>query len=143
MKNKLSLIIVFAILLSFALGCSMMNPFSGSKEKAKTDTSKTNGNGSATSSDGSEETAENKKIGIPECDEVADMLTKEMNDSDDNYISRAIKETVYNSIRENLRKSVEEGKSNPKELAKKCSDLKENLIKEKEKQDAKKAEEQQ
>ncbi len=140
MKNKFSLLLVLAILISFALGCSMLNPFAGSKDSTKTDRSKTNSNDSATSSDETTETAENKKIGIPECDEVADMLTKEMNDPDDNFISRAVKKTFYDSIRESLRKSVEEGKNDPKELAKKCADLKENLIKEKEKADAKKAE---
>ncbi len=141
MKNKFTLLIVLAILLSFALGCSMLNPFSGSKERAKTERSNSNSGGTTT--DGSEttpDTSDVKKIGIPECDEVVDMLTKEMNDPDDNYISRAIKETVYNSIRESLRKSLEEGKNDPKALARKCTDLKENLIKEKAKQDTKKPE---
>ncbi len=141
MKNKFTLLMVLAILLSFALGCSMLNPFSGSKERVKTDRSKTNSGGTTTDgSDGSSDTSEYKKIGIAECDEVADMLTKEMNDPDDNFISRAIKKTYVDAIREGLRKSIEEGKNDPKELAKTCSNLKENFVKEKEKQDAKKAE---
>jgi hypothetical protein len=135
MKNKFTLFVVVGILLTASLGCSMLNPFSGSKDdSSRSSNSRTNDGGG--SSDGS---AGIEKVGIPECDEVIDMLTKEMESPDDGYISRAIKQTVYNSIRESLKKSIEEGKNDPKELAKKCSEFKENLIREKAKQDEKDA----
>ncbi len=141
MKNKFSLLIVLAILLSLALGCSMLNPFSGSKRSSKTEKSKTSsGDSTSDGSDTSGDTSEYQKIGIPECDEFADMLIKEINDPDDNFISRAVKKTYVDAVRESLRKSIEEGKNDPKELAKTCSNLKENFIKEKAKQDAKNAE---
>lgn len=133
MRNKYTLIFVVVILLASGLGCGGLNPFSGSKEdQSRPSNSRTNGGGS-------DESAGIEKVGIPECDEVIDMLTKEMESPDDGYISRAIKQTVYNSIRESLKKSIEEGKNDPKELAKKCSEFKENLIREKAKQDEKDA----
>ncbi len=135
MKNKLTFFIAAPILLSVTLGCSMLNPFSGSKESPSSSSNSRTSDGGGSS----DESAGIEKVGIPECDEVIDMLTKEMESPDDGYISRAIKQTVYNSIRESLRKSIEEGKNDPKELAKKCSEFKENLIREKAKQDEKEA----
>lgn len=136
MKNKFTLVIVVALLLAAGLGCGSLDPFSGSKEDSQRSSNSRTDNGG---SGGSDESAGIEKVGIPECDEVIDMLTKEMESPDDGYISRAIKQTVYNSIRESLKKSIEEGKNDPKELAKKCSEFKENLIREKAKQDEKDA----
>lgn len=136
MKNKLTFFIVAPILLSVALGCSSLNPFSGSKDDPSRSSNSRTNDGVGSSDDSR---AGIEKVGIPECDEAIDMITKEMNDPDDNYFSRTIKSAVYDSIRESLRKSIEEGKNDPVELAKKCTNIKENFVREKAKQKEKDA----
>lgn len=74
--------------------------------------------------DASEETT-----GVPECDEVMNMLSAEANNPDDGYIAKAIKATFLNKIRENVKKSIEENKTDKVELAKNCRDFKAQLEK--------------
>ncbi len=85
-----------------------------------------NTNRPATSStpDLSEETT-----GVPECDEVMNMLTAEANNPDDGYIAKAIKATFLNKIRDSVKKSIEENKTDKVALAKNCKDFKAQLEK--------------
>jgi hypothetical protein len=99
------------------LGCSSINPFSGSKDtgttKDKTLTDK-----------GVDITVGRSKIGVPECDEVSDLIEAELNNPDDNFVTKAVKATVLNRIKDSLRESVEQNKGNTVELAKTCKEFK-------------------
>ncbi len=83
-------------------------------------------------------TVGDEKIGVPECDEVMDMLTAEANNPDDGYIIKAGKALFFNRLKESIRKSVEENKGNTKEMAKTCRDAKKQLEKYKAEEDTKK-----
>ena len=85
------------------------------------------------SAEASEETT-----GVPECDDVMNMLSAEANDPDDGYISKAIKATFLNKIRENVKKSIEENKTDKVALAKNCRDFKAQLEKYKAQENANK-----
>jgi hypothetical protein len=112
------------------LGCSSINPFSS--EPAS-------GQGGKSTSDKVVDTAVGEsKIGVPECDEVMDELTKEMNSPDDNFVTKAIKATVLNRIKDGIRESVEQNKSDKVEMAKTCKEFKVQLEKYKAEEDAKK-----
>ncbi|MCV4677111.1 hypothetical protein OFC08_29930, partial [Escherichia coli] len=76
-----------------------------------------------------ETTVGESKIGIPECDEVMDEITAELNNPDDGYIAKAIKQTFLNRIKENLRESLEQNKSDKVEMAKNCREFKKQLDK--------------
>ncbi|MGB7210863.1 MAG: hypothetical protein WBD27_19565 [Pyrinomonadaceae bacterium] len=129
MKNNLILSSVGAILLVSVLGCSSINPFSGSDKPA---------NSPADSRDKSltdkavDKTVGQSRIGVPECDEVMDAITEELNNSEDDFVTKAIKATILNRIADGIRQSVEENKSDTVELAKTCKEFKTQFAKYKE-----------
>ncbi|MGH9948702.1 MAG: hypothetical protein ACRD6X_16120, partial [Pyrinomonadaceae bacterium] len=93
MKNKTSILFAFVILAAIGLGCSSINPFSGSKETG------------SSSSDSKDKTTADKvvdtsvgesRIGVPECDEVSDLIEIELKNPDDGYFTKAIKRTYFN-----------------------------------------------
>ncbi len=116
--------LVTAILVAAVLGCSSINPFS--EKKSGTSSSSSN----KTITDKAVDTAVGEqKIGVPECDEVMDMLAAESNNPDDNFVSKAIKATFLNKIKESIKKSVEENKTDKAEMAKNCREFKSQLEK--------------
>ncbi len=124
MKNKIGLIIVLAILGALVIGCSSINPFSEKKTGSASNAS------NKTLTDKAVDTAVGEqKIGVPECDEVMDMLAAEANNPDDNFVSKAIKATFLNKIKESIKKSVEENKTDKAEMAKNCREFKTELEK--------------
>lgn len=134
MKNKLALVAAAIILFAMVLGCSRINPFS---EKAKSNTTS-----NKTLTDKAVDTAVGEeKIGIPECDEVMDMITEIANDPGDDFVSKAIKATFLNRIKAALRNAIEESKKkkedNNVDLARECRDFKKQLEKYKAEEDAK------
>jgi hypothetical protein len=100
MKNNLILSLVGAILMVSVLGCSSINPFSGSDK--------------------------------PSNSEVMDAITEELNNSEDDFVTKAIKATILNRIADGIRQSVEENKSDTVELAKTCKEFKTQFDKYKE-----------
>ena len=118
-SDNLILVILCGIFL--VAGCSTIG-----KSLSGGSNSGANANRPASSSapDLSEETT-----GVPECDEVMNMLSAEANDPDDGYIAKAIKAVFLNKIRENVKKSIEENKTDKVALAKNCKDFKAQLEK--------------
>ncbi len=127
MKNSFAFLLSLTILATLVLGCSSINPFSESSGS---------GNGKSTTDKVVDTTVGESKIGVPECDEVMDELTKEMNSPDDNFVTKAIKATVLNRIKDGIRESVEQNKSDKVEMAKTCKEFKTQLDKYKEEQKA-------
>jgi hypothetical protein len=78
------------------------------------------------------------KIGVPECDEVMDMLAAEANNPDDGFVTKAVKATFLNKLKEAIKQSIEENKGDPVKLAKTCRDFKSQLQKYKSEQAANK-----
>ena len=119
MKNRNSLIVTILMLAAVAIGCSSINPFSGpessgpSNPKDKTLTDK-----------GVDVTVGRSKIGVPECDEVMDLIEAEMNNPDDNFVAKAVKATILNRIKDGIRESVEKNKQDTVEMAKTCKEFK-------------------
>ena len=78
------------------------------------------------------------KIGVPECDEVMEMLAAEANNPDDGFVTKAVKATFLNKIKEAIKQAVEQNKNDKAELAKTCSEFKTQLQKYKAEQEANK-----
>ncbi len=116
-----NLILVMLCGIFLVAGCSTIG-----KSLSGGNNSGANANRPAASSvpDVSEETT-----GVPECDEVMKMLSAEANDPDDGYIAKAIKAVFLNKIRDSVKKSIEENKTDKVELAKNCKDFKAQLEK--------------
>ncbi len=134
MKNIFGFILVASILLFVVLGCSKINPFSdkGKEANASPASNKT------LTDKGVDTVVGEEKIGVPECDEVMDMLTAEANNPDDNFITKAIKATALNKIKQSIKESVEENKNDKVKLAKNCRDFKTQLDKYKAEEENKK-----
>lgn len=130
MKNKLGITLVCTLLLGAVLGCGL-NPFSG--------TSTTSNSNKSLTDKGIDTVVGEEKIGVPECDEVMDMLTAEMNNPDDGYIAKAGKAFVLNKIKQSIKDSVEKNKNDKTELAKNCKEIKAELVKYKAEEEKKKA----
>ena len=136
MKNKIAFTLACTILLAVVLGCGSLNPLS-SKSKSKTATP-TPASGDKTLTDKTIDTAVgDEKTGVPECDEVAEFFTREVNNPDDGYVAKAIKAVVFNKIKEEFRKSIEENKTDKVQLAKDCKKFMTELQKAKAEQDSK------
>jgi hypothetical protein len=136
MKNKSVVIMVCALLIGVVLGCSLINPFSDKGKKSspssanKTETDK-----------GVDTVVGEDTTGIPECDEVMDMIAAEANNPDDSYIVKAGKALFLNKIKESIKKGIEENKNKngTADLAKTCTDFRKQLDKYKAEEEKKKA----
>jgi hypothetical protein len=116
MKNWIS-IIGLGVLIIVAVGCGSLNPFGGSSSGSSND--------NRTLGDKAVDTTVGKsKIGVPECDEVMDLIDAEMNNPDDDFVTKAIKATVLNRIKDGIRESVEQNKTDTTEMAKTCKEFK-------------------
>lgn len=119
MKNWLSIAAAGALLLA-VLGCGSLNPFGG---RSSSNSSSSSDNRTITD-DAVDTTVGKSKIGVPECDEVMDLIDAEMNNLDDDFVTKAIKATVLNRIKDGIRENVEKNKTDTTELAKTCKEFK-------------------
>ncbi len=138
MKNRFILLAAISLLLIVIMGCSWISPFSGSSETPKKGDSKTTEEKST--SDKAIESVTVEKTGIPECDELRDSISQLAQSKDEDYLTKAAREIILNRIQESVRKSIEENKDKPEELAKKCKEYKVQLDTYKNKEDGKNAE---
>lgn len=127
MKNKIFALAAALILLAAVLGCGSLNPLSSKGGTSPTPSNKTLTDKGIDIAVGEEST------GVPECDEVMDMIAVEANNPDDGYVVKAIKATFLNRIKEGIKKAIEENKNknadNKADIAKTCRDFKDQLIK--------------
>lgn len=115
MKNLLSMTLVGAIFLTSVLGCGLFG-------SGKSDS--TSGKDKTTTDKVVDKTVGSTKIGVPECDEVMESIEAELNNSEDDFVTKAIKATVLNRFKDGIRESVEKNPTDKAELAKTCKEFK-------------------
>jgi hypothetical protein len=131
MRNKFFLIV---IILPAILGCGLVDR----ARKAASETTQSNSNAATlpvnvNSNKSVTETAIDaavgeKKIGIAECDEALQMLTAQAEDPEDSFVTKAVKKTALNTFRDHVKKSLDENKTDRKELAKFCREFRDNVV---------------
>jgi len=121
MKNKAIITLIGLIFLSLILGCSRLVPSSKETSNSKSDDNKT------LTDRGVDVVVSDEKIGVPECDEVVDFFNREINNPDDDFVTKAVKKTVLNKFKEQFKQAIEENKTDKVELAKTCKEFKKNL----------------
>jgi len=126
MKNRLVFLTVGLILFGLVVGCGVLNPGS-SKTKSNENSSVSNDKTPADKT--TDTTNDGERIGIPECDAVIDDLARETESDDQGYIVKAFRAYYVSKIRESIKKSIEENKSDPEKLAKECREIKAQLDK--------------
>ena len=129
--------VILTLLVAVVLGCGSINPFS-SKSKSNSST----GSNKSLTDKGVDTVVGDETTGIPECDEVMDMISAETNNPDDNFVTKAIKATFLNKIKSEIKKAIDENKNKNKngttDIAKTCTDFKKQLIKYKAEEEEKK-----
>ncbi|MEO7660315.1 MAG: hypothetical protein ABIV48_11935 [Pyrinomonadaceae bacterium] len=133
MKDTFLTLFFTVAILSVGLGCGIVDRV----QKSVTGSDTSSSNKSLTDKAVDTTVGENK-IGVPECDEVVDMLRDYADNPDDNFVVKAGKSMFVNKIRESIKASVEENKGDKVELAKNCREFKAELIKYKAEEDKKK-----
>lgn len=124
MQSKLFLL---AIILVGGLGCGLADRVQKAVSETESNTA-ANINANRTLTDKAVDTAVGeKKIGIQECDEALDILTAQAENPDDNFVTKAIKKTALNTFRDQLKKSLEDNKTDKKEVAKFCREFRDNM----------------
>jgi len=126
MRNRFSIVFAGAILMASVLGCSSINPFSG---PAETGNMPPNQKEKTTTDKVVDTTVGTSRIGVPECDEVMDLIEAEANNPDDDFVTKAVKATVLNRIKDGIRESVEKNKQDTVEMAKTCKEFRVQLDK--------------
>lgn len=129
MKNKFVLTFAGTLLLATVLGCGM-NPLS---DKGSTSSNKSLTDKTIDTVTGGETT------GVPECDEVLDMISKEMDNPDDGYLVKAAKSVFLNKFKEGIRQGIADSQNkNTQDMTKTCADIKKEIIKYKAEQEKQK-----
>ncbi len=134
MKNKFALLSVVIIITSVALGCSSINPLADKKT-----TSNQPGSNKSLTDKAVDTAVGEQKIGVPECDDVMDMLSEYANNPDDGFVVKAGKAIVVNKIKESIKKAAEDNNTDKAEMAKTCKEAKVELEKYKAEEDKKAA----
>ncbi len=139
MKNKFALLSVLLVLIVAVLGCSSINPLAekpANKPANKTTTANSNVANKSLADQAIDTAIGQSKLGVPECDEVMDMLTAYGSNPDDNFAVRATKALVVNQIKESIKQSVEENQTDKVQMAAVCKEAKVELEKYKAKENA-------
>lgn len=125
MTNK---ILLLGVVLFAGFGCGIIDRARQAATEPDSNTTKIEVNSNKTLTDTALDAAVGeKKMGIVECDEAMEILVAQANDPDDNFVTKAVKKTALNSFRDHVKKSLEESKTDKKELAKFCREFRDNL----------------
>ena len=124
MRNILFLI---AVIVPLVLGCGLVDKARKTATEGNSNLA-ANVNANKTLTDKAVDAAVGgEKIGIVECDEVLDILGSQVENPDDNFVTKAVKKTALTTFRDRLKKKLEENKTDKKEVAKFCKDFRDNL----------------
>ena len=139
MKNKFVFIIAVSTLLISVLSCRFYNPLQDSSNSSTgANSESSNSEDKSLAEKAIDTSVGEEKIGVPECDELLNFFADQSKSDDESYITKAFREYYLNTIREELKKSIEENKNDPKKMGKECKKLKIQLDKFKAEEDNKK-----
>lgn len=70
-----------------------------------------------------------EKTGVPECDEVINLLADQSKNDDDGFVSKATKEFFFNKIRQSIKESIEKNQNDKAKMAQNCKEYKAQIEK--------------
>jgi hypothetical protein len=127
MKNTLTLIFAIILLMSVGLGCGSIMEEAEKSATGTNNTANTANNNKSLTDRAVETAVGDEKIGIAECDETMELLKSQANNPDDNFVTKAVKQTALNQFRSHIKQQLDESKVDKKQLASYCRDFKSNL----------------
>jgi hypothetical protein len=132
MKNKFTAIIILSVILTIGLGCNFLQK--QNSDGATDDSSTSKQNNDSTTLD------PNKKTGVAECDEFIDLLDKDSQSPDEDFVTKKIREYAIDFAKEAIKKNIEENKGDTAKIAQGCKEAKDDYLKNKAEKDKEKTE---
>ena len=120
MKNIFALLLATG-LLALTLGCGLIS-------RVQDETTGVSDSNRTLSDKAVDATVGDTKVGIKECDDALEMLNEQINDPEESFVTKAVKRTVLNQFREQLKRSLEENNADKKEVADFCSEFRKSMI---------------
>lgn len=129
MKNKLTIFLALAFLLSIGLGCGMVERFTGSDNPSQANRPANQAvvEDKTTAEKALDLTLGEHNLGIPECDALFDALVPYADSPEDDILTRAGKRALVNKIRQSIKESIEQNKNDKTKLANDCKEYKTQL----------------
>lgn len=120
MKNKFVILIV-CISIFAVLGCGIGDQVQKAIE----------GDSNSNKSVGDQVTEDllREKTGVPECDELINLLADQSKNSDEGFVSKATKELIFSKIRQSLKESIEKNQNDKVKMAQNCKEYKAQIDK--------------
>jgi hypothetical protein len=129
MKNKINFLAALLLLLTVGFGCSYVDQLrSGGNSSTFSNT-----NSTTNSSSNSADPNAAAKTGVAECDELIDLLDKERQNPDDNFLTRKAREYAIDFAKETIKKNIEENQGDKTKIAQGCREAKNEYLKNKDK----------
>lgn len=119
MKNLFTIIFAGAMLTA-TLGCGLVSRLQD-ETTGSSNSNKTVGDKAVDVAVG------DSKIGIKECDDVVDILNEQINGPDESFVTKALKRTILNQFKEQLKQSLEQNNTDKQAVADFCREFKKNL----------------
>ena len=126
MKNLPSFYVALAIMITVVLGCGLSD-YKARRSNTSANSGNSAGNNKSLTEHGVDIALGEKEIGIPECDEIVAFFNRQIENPDDDMVTKAVKRTALNKFKEQFKASLEKDKSNKAEMAKTCREFKQNL----------------
>lgn len=120
MKNIFTITLAGAVL-AFTLGCGLIS-------RMQDDTGGSSNSNKTLGDKAVDVAVGDTKIGIKECDDVVEILDAQINDPDESFVTKAVKRTILNQFRDQLKRSLDENQADKTQVAKFCAEFKKNLI---------------
>jgi hypothetical protein len=121
MKNNFTVLIAFLIILTFGLGCGVIQKYTSSSDNSTTKPG-----------DGATNPNDSAKTGVAECDEFLDLLNNDSKKPDEDLFTKKFREFAIDLARESIKKNIEDNKGDKEKIAKGCKDAKADYLKKKE-----------
>lgn len=109
------------------LGCGMIERIQNGVEEKPASANANSAN--KTISDQATENILREQTGIPECDEVLNILADQSKSQDENILTKAAKEMAFNKIRQSLKESIQQNQNDKEKLAQTCREFKAQVSK--------------
>lgn len=120
MKNK-SVILILCVSIFAVLGCGITDRVQKAVEG--------DSNSNKSVSDKVTEDILREKTGVPECDEVIDFFADQSKNNEDDFVSKATKEFVFNKIRQSIKENIEKNQNDKVKMAQNCKEYKAQIDK--------------
>lgn len=116
MKNKISILLVFGIMIFIVLGCSSLTDRATKAVTGEEKKSSSNGNQTTSGSASADSDDADESTGVPECDKaiktIDDEITRESSNSNDSWAVRGTRRFMFTQMKRGMKSIIDDHKNN-------------------------------